>query len=65
MVYLSAVCALHWRAGPWYTPIIRTMHALHLQHPLGPIEKCTTKMHGVKIEGINASCCLDMGVAWP
>ena len=35
------------------------------QHTVGPIEKGTAKIHGAKIDGPDASCCLDTGVAWP
>ena len=28
---------------------------------VGPIEKCTAKIHGVKLDGTNAECCLDKG----
>ena len=29
---------------------------------MGPIEKCTAKIHGAKIDRTNAACCVDMGV---
>ena len=37
----------------------------HKSHTVGPIEKCTAKIHSAKIDLINAQCCLDIGVAWP
>ena len=37
----------------------------HTQHTVGPIEQCTTKVHSANIDGTNAECRLDMGVAAP
>ena len=37
----------------------------HTWHTVGPIEKCTSKIHGAKIDGTNAQCCLVTDVAWP
>ena len=36
----------------------------HTWHTVRPPEKCTAKTNGAKIDGTNAQCCLDMGVAW-
>ena len=36
----------------------------HGAPPVGPIEKCTAKIHGAKVDGTNAWCCLDIGIAY-
>ena len=57
---------------PQSAPLTQNMNITHLKpeaahriasHKVGPIEKCTTKTHGAKIDGTCASCCLDMGIA--
>ena len=36
----------------------------HTSHTAGPIEKCTTKIHGAKLDRINAWCCLAIERRW-
>ena len=36
----------------------------HTWHTVERLEKRTAKINGVKIDGTNAKCCLDIGVAW-
>mmetsp|Transcript_72149 Transcript_72149/g.121063 ORF Transcript_72149/g.121063 Transcript_72149/m.121063 type:complete len:111 (+) Transcript_72149:1162-1494(+) len=43
----------------------QSINPMHLKTKAsGPIEKCTAKIHGAKVDGTNAWCCLGTGVPW-